>query len=115
MNSELTLWQNYAACWSADLDTRPGALALVAVDDVAYRDPGTETNGLAELAGYMEGFTGAFPGHHFRIDEVTAHHGRSLARWAQVDQDGTTVAAGASIALHRDGRLADVTGFFPLA
>jgi len=115
MNDELTLWKNYASCWSADPATRHAALALVAVGDVAYRDPGTETSGLDELVGYMDGFAGAFPGHRFRIDEVTAHHGRSLARWAQVDPAGATVATGASMALHRDGRLADVTGFFPLA
>ncbi|PYC77844.1 nuclear transport factor 2 family protein [Streptomyces tateyamensis] len=112
MSDSQQLWENYAACWSADPGERPAALGAVAVDDVAYRDPGTEVGGLTELAAYMAGFAGAFPGHRFRIDEVLEHHDRSLARWTQLDEQGEPAMAGVSTALHRDGRLADITGFF---
>ena len=70
MSDHQQLWDNYAACWSADPSRRLTALGAVAVDDVTYRDPGTEVGGLAELDAYMGGFAGAFPGHRFRIDEV---------------------------------------------
>ena len=112
MNDFQQLWTNYAACWSADPDERLAALGEVAVDDVAYRDPGTEVSGRSELAAYMTGFAGAFPGHRFRIDEVLDHHDRSLARWTQLGESGEPAMAGVSTALHRDGRLADITGFF---
>ena len=112
MSDSQQLWTNYAACWSADPDERLSALGEVAVDEVAYRDPGTEVNGLAGLAGYMAGFAGAFPGHRFRIDEVLEHHDRSLARWTQIGEQGEAAMTGVSTALHRDGRLADITGFF---
>ncbi|WP_439678730.1 nuclear transport factor 2 family protein [Embleya sp. MST-111070] len=112
MSDSQRLWENYAACWSADPGERSAALRTVAVDDVAYRDPGTEVRGLAELADYMTGFAGAFPGHRFRIDEVVEHHDRSLARWTQLGEQDQPAMAGVSTALHRDGRLADITGFF---
>ncbi|MFD9358675.1 nuclear transport factor 2 family protein [Streptomyces sp. NPDC060031] len=112
MSDQQQLWNDYAACWSADPAIRLAALGAVAVDDVAYRDPGTEVAGLAELDVYMNGFAGVFPGHRFRIEEVFDHHGRSLARWTQIGPDGETFMTGVSSAVHRDGLLADVTGFF---
>ncbi|GGZ56139.1 nuclear transport factor 2 family protein [Streptomyces subrutilus] len=112
MSERRKLWDDYAACWSADPSIRPTALGAVAVDDVAYRDPGTEVGSRAELDAYMSGFAGAFPGHRFRIDEVLDHHDRSLARWTQVGPDGEPFMTGVSSAVHRDGLLADVTGFF---
>ncbi|KPI02421.1 protein of unknown function DUF1486 [Actinobacteria bacterium OV450] len=112
MSDSHQLWENYAACWSADPSERLAALGAVAVDDVAYRDPGMEVGGLSELATYMAGFAEAFPGHRFHIDEVLDHHNRSLARWTQLGEQGEPAMAGVSTALHRDGRLADITGFF---
>jgi hypothetical protein len=107
------LWNDYAACWSADPADRPAALGAVTVDEVAYRDPGTEVAGLTELAAYMAGFAAAFPGHRFRIDEVREHHDRSLAHWTQLDEQGEPASAGISTARHHeDGRLTDITGFF---
>ncbi|WP_327145491.1 nuclear transport factor 2 family protein [Nocardia sp. NBC_01327] len=112
MTDEQQLWDSYSACWSADPGARPAALAAVAIDDVTYRDPGTEVGNRAELATYMQGFADAFPGHRFRIDEVLAHHDRSLARWTQVGAQGEPVGSGVSSARHHDGKLADITGFF---
>lgn len=112
MSNSQQLWTNYAACWSADPSQRLAALRTVAVEDVTYRDPGTEVGGLTELAAYMTGFAGAFPHHQFRIDEVLEHHDRSLARWTQLSEQGQPAMTGVSTALHRDGRLADITGFF---
>jgi hypothetical protein len=112
MNDSQQLWTNYAGCWSADPGERLASLGTVAVDDVAYRDPGTEVSGLTELAAYMAGFAEAFPGHRFRIDEVHDHHDRSLARWTQLGAQDEPAMAGVSTATHRDGRLADITGFF---
>ena len=103
MSDSQQLWENYAACWSADPGERLAALDAVAV---------AEVGGLTELAAYMTGFAGAFPGHRFRIDQVLDHHDRSLARWTQLGAHGEAAMSGVSTALHRDGRLADITGFF---
>ncbi|MGW2677657.1 nuclear transport factor 2 family protein [Streptomyces sp. NPDC001436] len=113
MSDTQQLWNDYAACWSAAPADRLAALAAVAVDGVAYRDPGTEVAGLTGPAGYMAGFAGAFPGHRLRIDDVLEHHGRSLARWTRLDEQGGPASAGISTARHHeDGRLTDITGFF---
>ncbi|MEU3776950.1 nuclear transport factor 2 family protein [Streptomyces sp. NPDC032472] len=102
---------------SADPAIRLAALGSVALDDVTYRtrDPGTEIAGLAEPDAYMNGFAAAFPGHRFRIEEVYDHHGRSPARWTRIGPEGKVFLTGVSSAVHRDGLLADVTGFFPAA
>ncbi|MFK0181756.1 nuclear transport factor 2 family protein [Streptomyces xanthochromogenes] len=113
MSDTQQLWNDYAACWSAEPAHRVAALGAVAVDEVAYRDPGTEVATLSELAAYMADFAGAFPGHRFRIDEVLEHHDRSLARWSQLGEQGETASTGISTARHHtDGRLTDITGFF---
>ncbi|MEV4561527.1 nuclear transport factor 2 family protein [Kitasatospora sp. NPDC049285] len=113
MSDTRRLWHDYAACWSADPARRLAAPGAVAVDDVAYRDPGTEVADLTERAAYMAGSTGAFPGHRFRIDEVLEHHDRSLAHWARLDAQGESASTGISTARHHeDGRLTDITGFF---
>lgn len=112
MSDALRLWENYSACWSAGPAERLDALAMVAAEEIAYRDPGIEVSSRAELATYMQGFADAFPGHRFRIDDVLTHHDRSLAWWTQVSASGDPVASGVSTARHDGDRLADVTGFF---
>ena len=58
-------------------------------------------------------FQRGFPGHSFRIRAVSAHHGRSLARWDQLDVAGNVVAPGISFATTtNDGRIQTVNGFF---
>jgi hypothetical protein len=109
---ERSLWEHYAACWSAPAPRRPAWLRQVVTIDVRYRDPDRETHGVDELAGYMNGFAAGFPGHRFRIDRVSAHHGRSIAEWTQLGPAGETVMTGLSVAVHLAGRLTDVTGFF---
>ncbi|MFD8002798.1 nuclear transport factor 2 family protein [Streptomyces mirabilis] len=113
MSDTQRLWNDYAACWSADPADRLAALGAVAVDGVDYGDPGTAVGSLTELAACMAGFAQAFPGHRFRIDEVLEHHDRSLARWTQLGGQDETASTGVSAARHHeDGRLADITGFF---
>lgn len=113
--SVLEDWTRYAGCWSAEPSQRGEVLATVVVEDVAYRDPGQAVDGASALGAYMDGFRQTFPGNRFVIDRVDAHHGRSLAQWRQLDADGTVVMNGTSFAVHGgDGRLAQITGFFPL-
>jgi len=106
-------WQSYADCWSLDPEVRATQLTEHTTDTVRYRDPTTELAGHHSLANYMQGFSVAYPGHRFVIRDVHDHHGRSLARWTQLDATGTIVMHGASTAVHaEDGRLAEIDGFF---
>jgi hypothetical protein len=108
------LWATYAQCWSASGDDRARVLADVTASDVRYRDPQAEAHGRESLSAYMGQFQKGFPGHRFGITRVDAHHGRSLARWELLDPNGTAVQRGISYAVHDgEGRLAEITGFFP--
>ena len=78
-------------------------------------DPNGIRNGRVELSGYMNGFQQSVPGGSFRIIEVVAHNGRSLAHWALEGADGAILQLGASFATHdNEGRLKQINGFFPL-
>ena len=111
--SPLETWRGYARCWSLAPAERGRSLPRSVDASVSYRDPGTDLTGSAELAAYMERFRAAFPGSRFVIEVVHDHHDRSLSEWRQVGADGSVQMRGVSHAVHsRDGRLADITGFF---
>lgn len=107
-----TIWSHYAACWSLTPEIREEELAVCVTADVQYVDPNTITNGLSELAEYMEGFRSTSPASSFRIDTVASHHDASMARWSLLDAEGRCVGAGTSFANEQDGLLKNVTGFF---
>lgn len=106
------IWNQYAACWSVDPDSRESELAKCVTGDVQYRDPNTMTNGLSELSGYMEAFRSTSPAGSFRIDTVLSHHDATMARWSLLDAEGRSIGAGASFANSREGLLGNITGFF---
>lgn len=109
----LETWRKYASLWSMPEDERDRAADAVLDAGVNYRDPNVDLHGTAALGAYMTGFRQGFLGHRFRIDDVSSHHGNSLARWTQVDADGNAVTKGTSHALHAaDGRMHAITGFF---
>jgi len=110
-----TLWPRYAQLWSTDAAARAERMSACLVDGVHYTDPNVALNGQEALHGYMAGFQQAMPGCAFHIDQVKAHHDRSLAWWRLRAADGQTLQHGMSSARHaEDGRLAEITGFFPL-
>ncbi len=110
------LWPRYAKIWSADRETRQRELQACLAEDATYCDPNGRLSGRAALSDYMGGFQEAFPDGGFRIIEVIAHDGGSLARWLQYGADGTTLHQGTSFATHdADGRLQTINGFFPIA
>jgi SnoaL-like domain len=108
-----SLWDLYAACWSAPSTRRREQLDACVTSDVVYRDPNAVVTGVEALSAYMEGFGNAFPGERFAIDRVDEHHSRSLSHWRQLLADGSERQHGASMALAgQDGRLVEITGFF---
>jgi len=110
-----TLWPRYAIIWSSEPTLRERELKACLADDATYCDPNGALEGRAALSGYMGGFQQSVPGGRFEIIQVTAHNGRSLARWALLDADGAVRQFGASFATHDGlGRLKDISGFFPL-
>lgn len=110
-----SLWPRYSKIWSAAPALRARELRECLADDATYCDPNGALHGRAALSDYMGGFQQSVPGGRFEILQVTAHNGRSLARWALLNSDGVTLQLGASFAIHDSkGRLKDISGFFPL-
>jgi len=109
------LWPRYAAIWSSDPARRESELNECLADDASYCDPNGPLKGRAALSDYMAGFQQSVPGGRFRIVQVIAHNGRSLARWVLQNADGAVLQLGASFAHHdAEGRLKEIRGFFPL-
>lgn len=110
------LWARYARIWSAEAPVRDAELPACLAPDVRYTDPNTSLQGHDALSQYMAGFQGSVPpGSAFEITGVRDHHARSLAFWRLVSPAGLTLQSGTSFAHHADdGRLQDITGFFPV-
>ncbi len=110
------LWARYARIWSADPGVRASELPACLAPDVSYTDPNTSLQGHEALSHYMAGFQANVPpGAAFKITDVRDHHARSLAFWKLVTPDGVTLQSGTSFARHaEDGRLQEITGFFPV-
>ncbi len=109
------LWQRYAAIWSLPTEARADELKACVVDEVNYCDPNSAIEGRDALSHYMGGFQSSVPGARFQIASVSNHHGRMLAHWALISADGKQLQTGASFALASDdGRLRNISGFFPL-
>jgi hypothetical protein len=111
-----TLWPRYARIWSSEPSLRESALQDCLADGATYCDPNGLLKGREALSDYMAGFQQSVPRGRFEIIQVIAHNGRSLARWALLSANGAILQQGASFATHDgDGRLKDITGFFPLS
>ena len=108
-------WRNYARCFSTSDDERQRLMAAHLSPKVIYRDPNTEVHGHEAFAAEMTRMQTAFPGHTFEVFAVDAHHNHSMARWRLLDAEGNHVTNGLSHGIHdTDGRLADITGFYPI-
>lgn len=109
-------WPNYARCFATSGEERRRLMAAHLSPDVVYRDPRTEVRGQQAFDAEMTRMQAMFPGHTFEVLAVDAHHAHSVARWRLLDADGNHIATGLSHAVHdTDGRLADITGFYPVA
>ena len=109
-------WRNYAKCFATSGEERRQLMSAHLSPTVVYRDPSTEVHGHDAFAEEMDRMQARFPGYTFEVFAVDAHHDRSVARWRLLDPDGNHLANGMSHAIHDgDGRLADITGFYPIA
>lgn len=108
------LWKRYSAIWSlADATERGEELLACLADDATYCDPNGLLVGRDVLSDYMTQFQASAPGGRFQIHSVLYHHDRSLAQWSLIGADGSQLQQGISFgALHGDGRLQDISGFF---
>jgi hypothetical protein len=109
-----TVWETYASAWKAEgAAAKRAVLARSVAANGVYRDPLAECKGHEALIAYMLEFHQQVPGGHFATTYFLAHHGRSIAKWNMLSQDGQKIGDGVSYGEYGpDGQLVAMTGFF---
>jgi hypothetical protein len=89
------VYRRYVECWKAipDEQRRRDAASVLAAE-VRYSTPRHERGGRQTVIDDMAVFQAKFPGGHFDIGDVSAHHDVALLTWILVSADGTVVAKG---------------------
>lgn len=114
MDELRAVWERYVESWKVKSVAAKRKLYETCLSpSCIYTDPLRVAKGWDELTDHMVGFHGQFPGSYFITEEFLAHHGRSVARWRMVGEDGTRMGDGISYAEYDEsGKLITMTGFF---
>jgi hypothetical protein len=89
------VYRRYVDAWKAIPDEqRRGIAESVLADGIRYSTPRHATGGRQTVIDDMAAFQAKFPGGHFDIGDVSAHHDVALLTWILVSGDGTVVAKG---------------------
>ncbi len=109
------LYARYVEGWKAISDAQRTKIASeVLAADLQYTTPRHQSGGFATVVGDMETFQSKFPGGHFDIGDVSAHHDVALLTWVLVQADGKIVARGHDqIQASSDGKISRLTTFAP--
>ena len=109
------LYETYVSAWKAvSAEERTRIANEVISDHVHYSTPRHEQGGRATIVEDMETFQSKFPGGHFEVGDVSAHHGAALLTWVLVQADGTVFARGHDeMRVSPDGKIVSLTTFAP--
>lgn len=89
------VYRRYVDAWRAIPDEqRRNIASSVLAEGVRYSTPRHATGGRQTVIDDMETFQAKFPGGHFDIGDVSAHHDVALLTWILVSADETVVARG---------------------
>jgi hypothetical protein len=114
-NNELTtaIDDHLAGYCEPDPAKRRALLAGAWVEDGVLMDPPMDATGVEAIAGLTDVVLEHYPEHTFRrTSAVDVHHDHARYAWDLVAPDGTVAVSGVDVAQVRDGRLAQVVGFF---
>jgi len=111
-------WQIYARYvdgWKAISEEQRAKTATeVIAEDVEYATPRHESGGRQTVIEDMAAFQAKFPGGHFDVEDVSAHHDVALLTWVLVQADGTIVAKGHDqLRVSPQGKIDRLTTFAP--
>ncbi len=111
-----TLYQSYLNAWnSTSLEEREEIAGRVLADDIAYLTVRHDRSvGRSLVLQDMATFHERFPGGHFEIGDVSAHHDVAVLSWVILQADGVEYARGIDqIRAGEDGRISQITTFAP--
>ena len=112
-------WRLYSrlhTAWNSNsLDERVKIAAEVLDENIEYQTVRHNTTfGRALVIEDMETFHEIFPGGHFEIGDVSAHHNVALLTWVLIQADGTEFARGGDqITVGPNGKIVKIITFGP--
>ncbi len=117
--SKRDAWSAYAkmhTAWNSEsIDERIRIAAEILDENIEYQTVRHDTVfGRETVIADMAVFHEKFPGGHFEIGDVSAHHNVALLTWVLIQADGTEFARGGDmITIGADGRITKITTFGP--
>ena len=110
-----TLYENYLEGWKAISDEeRAKAAEEVVAAGVRYATRNHESGDRRTIIADMAAFQQKFPGGHFDVADVAAHHDVALLTWVLVQADGTEFARGHDqISVSPEGKIVSLITFPP--
>jgi hypothetical protein len=116
-NSEAwKIYANYVEAWKAVSDGERARIAAdVLSENVQYQTPLRDVGtGRPQVIEGMASFQKKFPGGHFDIGDVSAHHDVALVTWVLIQADGKEFARGHDqFRVDADGKIISVVTYAP--
>lgn len=109
------IYEHYIQAWKPISEERRRSLATeIIAEDAQYSSPLLEAGGRESIIQRMSKFQEQFPGGHFEIGDVSAHHDVALLTWIIVQADGTVFAKGHDqIRVSSAGKIVSLITFAP--
>ena len=110
-----TLYESYLEGWKAISDEERAKVAEeVVAAGVRYSTRNHELGDRRTVIADMAAFQQKFPGGHFDVADVAAHHDVALLTWVLVQADGTEFARGHDqISVSPEGKIVGLITFPP--
>ena len=111
------IYEKYLSAWNAtSVEQRSSIAGELLREDIEYQTARHDLCiGRAQVIADMATFHERFPGGHFEIGGVSAHHDVALLTWVIIQADGTEFARGGDqIAVDDQGLIRKITTFAPM-
>ncbi|HEY0252472.1 MAG TPA: nuclear transport factor 2 family protein [Kofleriaceae bacterium] len=109
-----TIYSHYVAGWRAVSDQeRATIIGEVIAPDVHYATPRHETGNRDTVIDDARAFQEKFPGGHFDVGDVSAHHDVALLTWVLMHDDKEVARGHDQIRVNTEGKIVELITFAP--
>ena len=111
----LAIYEKYVSGWGPISDDERAKITAEILDEhIQYITPRHEIGGRATAIEDMKAFQKKFPGGHFEVRDVSAHHNVALLTWDIMQADGKSFAKGHDqISISKEGKILSLITFAP--
>lgn len=110
------IYERYVSAWNTtSIEQRLAIAAEIMVENIEYHTVRHDwCVGRAQVIEDMATFHERFPGGHFEIGDVTAHHNVALLTWVIIQANGTEFARGHDqLTIDQNGKITKIITFGP--